>query len=221
MFLQIIFSLVQTIKLRKDLINMATLRGPVFKRSRRLKFSILETGKEFAKGKQRHYAPGEHGQRRSKLSDYGLHLYEKQKVRYMYGITEKQLKNTFHKAAKRKGPAGTNFLQMLETRMDALVYRTGLAETRRQARQLVNHGHFTLNGHKANIPSMQVSINDVIELKEKSYKNSQILEAKSKKDPAPWLEAKGDFKFILNRLPERKELNPEINESLIVEFYSK
>ena len=200
---------------------MATLRGSVFKRSRRLKFSILETGKEFAKGKQRQYAPGQHGQKRVKLSDYGLHLYEKQKVRYMYGITEKQFKNTFFKAAKRKGQAGTNFLQMLETRLDAIVYRTGLAETRRQARQLVNHGHFTLNGHKANIPSMQVSINDVIELKEKSRKNVQILDAKSRKDPAAWLEVKGDFKFVLTRLPERKELNPEINESLIVEFYSK
>lgn len=200
---------------------MATLRGSSFKRSRRLGFSILENGKEFAKGKGRQYAPGQHGQRRVKLSDYGLHLYEKQKVRYMYGITEKQFKNTFYKASKRKGQAGTNFLQMLETRLDSIVFRTGLAETRRQARQLVNHGHFTLNGHKANIPSMQVSINDVIELKEKSQKNVQILDAKSKKEIAPWLKAEKEFKFKLVRLPERKELNSEINESLIAEFYSK
>lgn len=200
---------------------MATLKGSTFKKSRRLGFSILESGKEFAKGKGRHYAPGQHGQRRSKLSDYGLHLYEKQKVRYMYGLTEKQFKNTFHKAAKRKGQAGTNFLQMLETRLDSIVYRCGLAETRKQARQLVNHGHFTLNGHKANIPSMQVSINDTIELKPKSHKNVQILDAKSRKEVAPWLQSKSDFKFVLSRLPERKELNPEINESLIVEFYSK
>ena len=102
----------------------------------------------------------------------------------MYGITEKQFKNTFKKATKRQGQAGINFLQMLETRLDSIVYRTGLAETRRQARQLVNHGHFTLNGHKADIPSMQVKINDVIELKEKSRKNPQILEAKAKKEPA-------------------------------------
>ena len=200
---------------------MATLRGSTFKRSRRLKFSILENNKEFVKGKQRQYGPGLHGQRRVKLSDYGTHLYEKQKVRYMYGLTEKQFKNTFFKAAKKKGQAGTNFLQMLETRMDSIVYRTGLAETRRQARQLVNHGHFTLNGHKADIPSMQVSINDVIELKSKSQKNPQILEAKTKRAPAEWLEDKGTFKFVLVRLPERKELNAEINESLIVEFYSK
>ena len=200
---------------------MATLRGSSFKRSRRLGFSILENGKEFAKGKQREYAPGQHGKRRAKLSDYGLHLYEKQKVRYLYGLTEKQFKNTYVKAAKKQGPAGINFLQMLETRLDAIVYRTGLAETRRQARQLVNHGHFTLNGHKADIPSMQVKINDVIELKEKSRKNVQILEAKSKKEVAPWLQSSGDFKFTLTRLPERKELNQEINESLIVEFYSK
>lgn len=200
---------------------MATLRGSTFKRSRRLNFSILETNKEFVKGKQRQYAPGQHGQRRTKLSDYGLHLYEKQKVRFMYGITEKQFKNTFYKAAKRKGQAGTNFLQMLETRMDSIVYRCGLAETRRQARQLVNHGHFTLNGHKANIPSMQVNINDTIELKERLQKNVQILDVKGRKEVAPWLEKKSDFKFVLTRLPERKELNPEINESLIVEFYSK
>lgn len=201
---------------------MATLRGSSFKRSRRLGFSILETGKEFVKGKGRQTVPGQHGnKRRPKLSDYGLHLYEKQKVRYMYGITEKQFKNTFYKAAKRPGQAGVNFLQMLETRLDSLVYRTGLAETRRQARQLVNHGHFTLNGHKADIPSMQVKINDVIELKEKSRKNVQILDAQKRKEVAPWLSTKGDFKFILTRLPERKELNQEINESLIVEFYSK
>lgn len=201
---------------------MATLRGSVFKRSRRLGFSILETGKEFAKGKGRQTIPGQHGNKRKpKLSDYGQHLYEKQKVRFMYGITEKQFKNTFVKASKRKGQAGVNFLQMLETRLDSLVYRTGLAQTRRQARQLVNHGHFTLNGHKADIPSMQIKINDVIELKPKSRNNKQILEAQSTKELAPWLKKEGDFKFILIRLPERKELNNEINESLIVEFYSK
>lgn len=201
---------------------MATLRGSVFKRSRRLGFSILETGKEFAKGKGRQTIPGQHGNKRKpKLSDYGLHLYEKQKVRFMYGITEKQFKNTFVKASKRKGQAGVNFLQMLETRLDSLVYRTGLAQTRRQARQLVNHGHFTLNGHKADIPSMQIKINDVIELKPKSRTNKQILEAQTTKELAPWLKKDGDFKFTLTRLPERKELNNEINESLIVEFYSK
>lgn len=201
---------------------MATLRGSVFKRSRRLGFSILETGKEFAKGKGRQTIPGQHGNKRKpKLSDYGLHLYEKQKVRFMYGITEKQFKNTFVKASKRKGQAGVNFLQMLETRLDSLVYRTGLAQTRRQARQLVNHGHFTLNGHKADIPSMQIKINDVIELKPKSRSNKQILEAQTTKELAPWLKKDGDFKFVLTRLPERKELNNEINESLIVEFYSK
>ena len=121
------------------------------------------------------------------------------------------------KVVKRPGQAGVNFLQMLETRMDSLVYRTGLAQTRRQARQLVNHGHFTLNGHKADIPSMQVKINDVIELK----KDVQVVESKSKKELAPWLKEEGDFKYRLIRLPERKELNQEINESLIVEYYSK
>lgn len=201
---------------------MATLRGSVFKKSRRLGFSILETGKEFAKGKGRQTVPGQHGnKRRPKLSDYGLHLYEKQKIRFMYGITEKQFKNTFVKATKRPGQAGVNFLQMLETRMDSLVYRTGLVQTRRQARQLVNHGHFTLNGHKADIPSMQVKINDVIELKDKLRKNVQVVESKSRKELSPWLKEEGEFKYRLIRLPERKELNQEINESLIVEHYSK
>ncbi len=141
---------------------MARYTGPVFKKSRRYGFSILETGKEFAKGKGREYAPGQHGQRRVKMSDYGLHLYEKQKVRYMYGVNEKQFKNTFAKAAKLPGVAGLNFLQTLESRMDNVVYRLGFAETRRQARQLVNHGHFTVNGKKATIPSMQIKLGDKV-----------------------------------------------------------
>ncbi|WGI36655.1 30S ribosomal protein S4 [Mesomycoplasma lagogenitalium] len=199
---------------------MSRYLGPVFKKSRRLGFSILETGKEFAKGKQRTYAPGQHGDKRVKLSDYGLHLYEKQKVRFMYGINERQFKNTYFKSLKRKGVSGTNFLQMLETRLDNIVYRAGFAETRRQARQLVNHGHFTLNGKKANIPSMQVSVNDVVELKAKLRNNAQILSALETRVKAEWIEYK-DFKATLLRLPERRELNKEINEALIVEFYNK
>ncbi|UWD34204.1 30S ribosomal protein S4 [Mesomycoplasma molare] len=199
---------------------MSRYTGPIFKKSRRLGFSILETGKEFAKGKKRTYAPGQHGQKKVKLSDYGLHLHEKQKVRFMYGINERQFKNTFFKSSKRKGVTGTNFLQMLETRLDNIVYRAGFASTRRQARQLVNHGHFTLNGKKADIPSIQVSINDVVELKEKSRKNVQIVEALETRSKAEWIEYK-DFKATLKRLPERRELNQEINDALIVEFYNK
>jgi small subunit ribosomal protein S4 len=163
---------------------MSRYTGPAFKKSRRYGFSTLETGKEFAKGKQREFAPGQHGQRRQKLSDYGLHLYEKQKVKYMYGLTEKQFKNTFKKSSKLKGVAGVNFLQLLESRMDNVVYRMGFAETRRQSRQLVNHGHFLVNGKKVSIPSYNVNINDEIALKPKSQSNKQIIAALESKTAA-------------------------------------
>lgn len=199
---------------------MSRFRGSTFKRSRRLGFSILETEKEFIKGKKREYAPGQHGQKKSKPSDYKLHMYEKQKVRYMYGLSEKQFRNTFFKSSKRRGVAGTNFLQMLEQRLDNVVYRAGFTSTRREARQLVNHRHFTLNGKKADIPSMQVSIGDVIELKEGSRQNKQILASLEVKQAAAWMTRK-DFKVTFDRLPERKELNSNINDSLIVEYYNK
>ena len=128
---------------------MARYTGPSWKQSRRLKFSILETGKELQK---RPYAPGQHGQRRAKLSEYGLQLQEKQKVRFYYGVNEKQFRNLFDKAAKIPGKQGDNFLFLLESRLDNLVYRLGFAATRRQARQLVNHGHIVLDGKKADIP---------------------------------------------------------------------
>lgn len=206
---------------------MSRYTGPVFKKSRRFNFSILETGKEFAKGKQRRYAPGQHGPtRRAKLSEYGLHLNEKQKVRFMYGISEKQFRNTFIKSTKKQGVAGTNFLRALESRFDNLVYRAGFAETRKQARQLVNHGHFTLNGKKVNIPSIQLKIGDTFELSTKKEgkirKNDQILKALETKIPATWVETDAkNFSAKFIRFPERSELNPEIKESLIVEFYSK
>ncbi|QJR44084.1 30S ribosomal protein S4 [Mycoplasma miroungirhinis] len=198
---------------------MSRFRGSIFKKSRRYGISLLETGKEFAKGKQRKYAPGQHGQKRAKLTDYGLHLYEKQKVRFIYGVNERQFENTFKKASKRQGITGTNFLQMLETRLDNIVYRAGFAKTRKQARQLVNHGHFTLNGKKANIPSMQVTINCEIELKEGSRQNPEVTQAMNDRKVSEWIK-RDDFKATLLRLPERNELNPEINESLIVEFYN-
>ncbi|WXA52492.1 30S ribosomal protein S4 [Mycoplasmopsis cynos] len=199
---------------------MSRYIGPVFKKSRRLGFSILETGKEFSKGKKRTYAPGQHRNKRTKLSDYGLHLYEKQKIKYLFGLNEKQLRKVFEKAVKLKGVTGTNLLQLLELRLDNLVYRAGFASTRRQARQLVNHNHFTLNGKKANIPSIQVSLGDSIELKEKSRNNKQIVEALENKQAAAWLTRK-DFNVKLDRLPERNEIHPEIKDALVVEFYSK
>lgn len=199
---------------------MSRYTGPVFKKSRRYGFSILETGKEFAKGKKREYAPGQHGTRRVKLSDYGLHLHEKQKVKYMFGLTEKQLRKTFEKAGKLPGVTGTNLLKLLETRFDNVVYRAGFAQTRRQARQLVSHGHFTLNGKKANIASMQIQLGDKIELKEKSRNNKQIVEALEAKAAAAWMTRK-DFEVTLDRLPERNEVHTNIKDALVVEFYSK
>lgn len=194
--------------------------GPVFKQSRRYGFSILETGKEFSKGKKRTYAPGQHGNKRVKLSDYGLHLYEKQKVKFVYGLTEKQMKKFFERASKMKGVLGTNLIQLLESRLDNLVYRSGFANTRRQARQLVAHNHFIVDGKKANIPSMTIKVGQTITLKEKSQKNVQITANLEAKQTSAWISLKGfDAKF--DRLPERSEVLPEIKENLVVEFYSK
>ena len=192
-----------------------------YRKSRRLGFSILETGKELAK---KPYAPGVHGQKRAKkLSDYGTQLQEKQKVRFMYGLNEKQFKKTFTEAGKLKGVHGEDFLKLLESRLDNLVYRIGFATTRKGARQLVNHGHITVNGKKVDIPSYRVKPGDVISLKEQSMnhpaveialnnvgKRVEFIKYDDKKKAATYV-----------RYPERSELNAEINESLIVEFYSR
>ena len=127
---------------------MARYTGPAWKQTRRLKYSVLETGKEL---QRRPYAPGQHGQRRAKLSEYGLQLQEKQKVRFTYGMTEKQFHNLFLKASKMEGKSGENFIFLLESRLDNLVYRLGFATTRRQARQLVTHGHIVVDGKKVDI----------------------------------------------------------------------
>ena len=200
---------------------MARYTGPSYKKARRVGFSISETGNEFAR---RPYGPGQHGNaRKGKLSDYGTQLKEKQKVRFMYGLNERQFKNTFKKASKLKGVTGTNFLRMLESRLDNLVYRTGFATTRRGARQLVNHGHVTVNGKKVNIPSYQVKVGDVISLKEDDKNLKVVAESLAKiskrVDFITYDEAKMEATYV--RLPERNELNADINEALIVEFYNK
>ena len=199
---------------------MARYIGPVWKVSRRLGFSILESGKELNK---RAYAPGQHGQRRKKMTEYGSQLAEKQKVRNMYGLTEKQFRNTYVKATKIEGVTSYNFFCLLESRLDNIVYRLGFATTRRQARQLVNHGHFTINGKKANIPSMQVKIGDVVAVKETSRNVKVIKEALEATTHVPgFVEVdaeKLEGKYV--RFPERSELNQEINEQLIVEFYNQ
>ena len=200
---------------------MARNTGPVWKISRRLSFSILETGKELQK---RDYAPGQHGKgRRVKLSNYGLQLREKQRIRHMYGVNEKQFRNTFDKATKMKGVTGNNFLFLLESRLDNVVYRLGLSRTRRGARQLVNHSHILVDGKKVNIPSYKVTPGQVIELREKSRNLvvvSEALEA-SLSTVAFVSMDKEAKKGTFVRLPERSELNQEINESLVVEFYNR
>ena len=206
---------------------MARYTGPAWKISRRLKFSTLENGKEFIIGKngkqRRDYAPGQHGQRRAKLSEYGIQLQEKQKVRFIYGMNERQFHNTFVKAGKLAGKHGDNFLIMLESRLDNLVYRLGFAVTRRQARQLVNHGHILVDGNKVDIPSYICKPGQVIAVAEKSRGLLIIKEALetivTRKEYVSFDENKLEGTFV--RLPERNEFLTEIKENLIVEFYNR
>lgn len=200
---------------------MARYTGPAWKVSRRLKFSTLESGKEL---KKRAYAPGQHGQRRVKLSEYGLQLQEKQKVRNVYGMSEKQFYNTFVKAGKLKGKHGENFLFMLESRLDNLVYRLGFATTRRQARQLVNHGHILVDGKKVDIPSYICKPKQTICLKETSKNLTIVKEALETQGKARVAFVEFDENTQVgtySRLPERSEILPDIKENLIVEFYNK
>ncbi len=200
---------------------MARYTGPSYKKARRVGFSISETGKELAR---RPYGPGQHGQdRKGKASDYGTQLKEKQKVRFMYGVNERQFKKTFNEAAKMTGIHGTNFLRLLESRLDNLVFRIGFSTTRRGARQLVNHGHITVNGRKVDIPSYRVKPGDTISLKEddKNLKvvNDSLAKISKRVEFITFDEGKKEATYV--RLPERNELNADINESLIVEFYNK
>ena len=200
---------------------MARYTGPTNKQARRVSFSILENGKDIAK---RPYGPGQHGKdKKRKPSNYAIQLNEKQKVRFMYGISEKQFKKLVNDSAKMKGVHGENLLILLESRLDNLVYRAGFATTRRGARQLVNHGHITVNGKKVDIPSYRVKPGDVIAIKENSadHKGIEIALANKIKrvDFINYDEAKRTATYV--RYPERSELNADINESLIVEFYSR
>ena len=200
---------------------MSRYTGPSWKISRRLGISLSGTGKELAR---RPYAPGQHGPNsRGKKSEYGLQMTEKQKLRHMFGITERQYHNTFLRAGKLQGKQGENFMILLEQRLDNVVYRLGLARTRRGARQLVNHGHILVDGKRVDIPSYQVDPGQVISVREKSLNNSSIKESL---EVAPAVAEYLTFdaeKIVgsLVRLPERSELHPEINEAFIVEFYSR
>jgi small subunit ribosomal protein S4 len=175
--------------------------------------------------KRRNYPPGQHGQGRSKISDYGTQLREKQKVKRLYGLLEKQFRSYFSRADRMKGVTGTNLLSLLERRLDNVVYRLGFASSRAESRQLVRHGHFTLNGRKATIPSMQVKAGDLVELREKSRAVVAIgdaLDAVVRRGVPQWLELDRDaFKGAVKSLPVREDIVTPIQEQLIVELYSK
>jgi small subunit ribosomal protein S4 len=199
---------------------MARYTGPSWKKARRLKYSILETGKELNK---RPYPPGQHGQRRSKINEYGLQLQEKQKVRFTYGVNEKQFKKTFNEAKKLSGKQGENFLILLESRLDNIVYRAGFAKTRRQARQLVNHGHVIVDGKRTDIPSYRVEPGQIVTLSDKARKFDIVkdsLEGQiSRLEFVSFDENK--FEAVYVRYPERQEILTEIKENLIVEYYNR
>lgn len=195
--------------------------GSSWKISRRFNFSILENGKELAK---RPYGPGQHGnQRRKKLSEYGKQLAEKQKLRTMYGINERQFRRLFMIALKSKEVTGFAFMKLLESRLDNLVYRMGFARTRRGARQLVNHGHITVNGKKLDIPSALIKVGDVIAVKEASRDLKVIKESmESVAARVAYVEVDAaNLSGKLIREPERNELPRDITESQIVEFYNR
>ena len=200
---------------------MSRYTGPANKKSRRVSFSTLENGKDLAK---RPYKPGVHGQdRKAKASNYSVQLNEKQKVKFTYGMTEKQFHQLFNKAGKMEGIHGENFLKLLESRLDNIVYRMGLSSTRRGARQVVNHGHVLVNGRKVNIPSFMCKPGDVISVKEASKDHKAIkasLDAINHTvDYVNFDKNKLEGTYV--RYPERSELSAEINEALIVEYYSR
>lgn len=202
---------------------MSRNTGSVWKKSRRLGFSVLETGEELTR---RNAIPGQHGNaRRPKLTNYGIQLQEKQRIRHTYQLSEKQFYNTYLKASKKAGSAGENFLVMLESRLDNIVYRMGFARTRRASRQLVNHGHVLVDGKKVDIPSFQVKPGQVIEIRERAKNLSVINEAlEAATATVDFVEVNKDAKKgTYVRYPERKELftAQEINELLVVEFYNR
>ncbi|CAP18497.1 SSU ribosomal protein S4 [Candidatus Phytoplasma mali] len=198
---------------------MSRYTGSIWKVSRRLNYSLSETGKELIK---RPYAPGMHGKKRIKAKDYGLQLQEKQKVRFTYGISEKQFKKIFKDAGKLKGIHGEMFLFLLESRLDNVVYRLGFAKTRQQARQLVNHGHILVDGKKVDIPSYSLRVGQIITLKEKSKDLIIVKEALANKlNRVDYISLNKELVGKYVRIPHRDELLPNIKEQLIVEFYNR
>jgi small subunit ribosomal protein S4 len=201
---------------------MARYTGPLTKKSRRLGIDLVGGDAAFEK---RPYPPGQHGRARVKESEYRNQLLEKQKARYTYGVLEKQFRKYYELASRRPGKTGDNLLQILESRLDNVVYRAGLARTRRMARQLVNHGHFLVNGVKVNIPSYRVSKWDIIDVKPKSMPTDPFIIAKELVGDRPipaWLQVvPSTLRILVHQLPERAQIDTQVNEQLIVELYSK
>ncbi len=208
---------------------MARYRGPVEKLERRLGVDLGLKGERRLSGKsalqKRPFPPGQHGQRRAKISEYGMQLREKQKAKFMYGISEKQFRKLFKEANAQAGNTGENLIKLLERRLDNVVYRMGFATTRRFARQLVSHGHVLVDGKKVNIPSYRVKAGQKIEIKEKSKNNPQVrraIELTAQTGIVPWVDVDKDKVFgIFTRIPEREEVKIPVEERMIVEFYSK
>jgi len=206
---------------------MARYLGPKLKLSRREGTDLfLKSGVRAIDSKCKiDTAPGQHGARKLRLSDYGSQLREKQKVRRIYGILERQFRNYYKEANRLKGNTGENLLVLLEGRLDNVVYRMGFAATRAEARQLVSHKAIVVNGRVVNIPSFQVSVNDVVAVREKSKKQARIkasLELAEQREKPTWLEVdSAKMEGVFKRVPERSDLSADINEHLIVELYSK
>ena len=201
---------------------MARYTGPITRKSRRLGVDLVGGDQSFEK---RPYPPGQHGRARVKESEYRQQLQEKQKARFTYGVMEKQFRRYYEEANRSAGKTGVNLLQILETRLDNVVYRAGIARTRRMARQLVSHGHFTVNGVKVNVPSYRVSQYDIIDIRDKAINTVpfQIARELAGDRPIPgWLQVVGERQRILvHQLPTREQIQVPLAEQLIVEFYSK
>lgn len=206
---------------------MARYLGPTCKLSRRegTDLFLKSRGKTLDSKCKLEHPPGQHGQKRIRLSDYALQLREKQKLRRIYGVLEKQFRNYFKLAARKKGSTGENLLSLLESRLDNVVYRMGFANTRAEARQLVSHKAITVNDHVANIPSYQVQIGDAVAVREKAKKQQRIQDAITVSDQfglPEWLDVNSnEMKGIFKSIPDRSELSSDINEQLVVELYSK
>ncbi|BBY98602.1 30S ribosomal protein S4 [Mycolicibacterium fallax] len=201
---------------------MARYTGPVTRKSRRLGVDLVGGDQSFEK---RPYPPGQHGRARIKESEYRLQLQEKQKARFTYGVMEKQFRRYYEEAVRKPGKTGENLLRILESRLDNVVYRAGLARTRRMARQLVSHGHFTVNGVRVDVPSYRVSQYDIIDVRDKSLNTDPFIIARETAGERPipgWLQVVGERQRILvHQLPERAQISVPLSEQLIVELYSK